>query len=122
MSILNILNPRTKANRLEFWVIALVSVVLSIILLTYFTSSEQALKARPDAAVALAMLPSILIGLLVGILNLYVIIVVHLRRLNDLGHSKLWFLLGLVPFVGLILFLYLGFASGKQDTQRVAAA
>lgn len=123
LSILNILSPKTKATRMEFWAISAVSIVVSLILFSFYASSSQALTVQhPDPAAVKAMMPSLLLSLPVALLNLYLLIVTNFRRLNDLGLSKLWFLLNFVPFVGLIFFLYLGFAAGKQDTQRVAAA
>lgn len=123
MSILNILSPKTKAKSMEFWITSAITIVIGAILLSFYSSSAQALLVQPpDPAVAKALLPSLLLSLPVAILNFYLFIAIYCRRLNDLGHSKLWFLLSFVPVVSLIFFLYLGFAAGKQETHRAAAA
>lgn len=107
---------------MEYWVIAPMTIALSLILLSFCAKAYPALAEQaPDPELVKKIMPALLLGFVTGALNFYLFIVTQLRRLNDLGHSKLWFLLSLVPYVGLIFFLYLGFAPGKQDTQRVAA-
>lgn len=124
-SLLNLtaFNPNTKANRREYWVITPMAIALSLILLSFCAKAYPALAEQtPDPELVKKIMPALLLGFVTGALNFYLFIVTQLRRLNDVGHSKLWFLLNFVPFLGLIFFLYLGFAAGKQDTQRVSTA
>lgn len=119
MRFLRIVNPNTKSNRKEFWVVLSVLAVAGLALFYYATLSFQALMVYPEAAQIDRVIS---IGVPCAALLLYLLIVSQCRRLNDLNQSKLWVLVNIVPIGTLILALYLGLAPAKQDTQRVAAA
>ena len=40
----------------------------------------------------------------------------QVKRMRDTGHSPWWILLGLIPYVAIVLFLYQLFMPSKQDT------
>ena len=41
------------------------------------------------------------------LLSIPISIIAPVRRLHDIGHSRLWVFLSLIPFVGLFFFFYL---------------
>lgn len=118
MRFLSIFNPNTKANRKEFWVVLAVLAVVGLALFYYAALSFQALMVYPEAAQIDRVISS---GVPCAVLLLYMLIVSQCRRLNDLGQSKLWVLVNIVPTGPLVLSLYLGLAPAKQKTLAAAA-
>jgi uncharacterized membrane protein YhaH (DUF805 family) len=84
-----------RARRKEFWMFALISVAISIVLniidrilgLTYSSGSGGVLQSIYGLAV---LLPSIAVGI---------------RRLHDTGRTGWWILIGLVPCIGWIVLI-----------------
>ena len=61
----------------------------------------------------------VMIILLVGMpFMLYLVLVPMIRRLTDLGRSRLWAILYFVPYVNMVLFLYLLLAKGDDDVNE----
>lgn len=53
-----------------------------------------------------------------GLLSYIPLFITSRRRLNDLDHSGWWMLMYIVPFLNLILGLYLTFGSGTEGANR----
>jgi uncharacterized membrane protein YhaH (DUF805 family) len=84
-----------RARRKEYWMFFLFNVIISTVLM--IVDGIVGTSAAPGA-----------IGLLGGLYTLAVLIpgiAVAVRRLHDTGRSGLWILIGLVPFVGLIVLI-----------------
>ena len=83
-----------RARRTEYWMFALVNVVVSMVLTFVDTS--------------LGMTVSYGVGTLSSLYALAVLIpslAVSVRRLHDTGRSGWWWLISLVPFIGVIVLL-----------------
>ncbi|MGW1073069.1 DUF805 domain-containing protein [Streptomyces sp. NPDC002537] len=80
-----------RAGRQEFWMFTLISFVISIVV------------AVVDAALG----TSPLLGALYSLAVLLPSIAVGIRRLHDTGRSGWWLLIGLIPFVGIIVLVVL---------------
>lgn len=86
----NYCNFEGRASRSEYWWFCLFQVILGCVVSVLFSFS-QTLYLTMSGVVNLALLlPSL--GLSV-------------RRLHDTNHSGWWLLIGLVPFIGLIVLL-----------------
>lgn len=86
----NYFNFEGRASRSEYWWFCLFQVILGCVVSVLFSFS-QTLYLTMSGVVNLALLlPSL--GLSV-------------RRLHDTNHSGWWLLIGLVPFIGLIVLL-----------------
>lgn len=85
----NYVNFTGRARRKEYWMFALFSAIISIVLMLieYLIGLPQSLSSIYSLAV---LLP----GLGVGV-----------RRLHDTGRSGWWLLLALVPFIGAIVLI-----------------
>ena len=90
-----------RARRQEYWMFALINFVIILVL------------AFIDQFV----------GLYGAVLSLYILAVflptlgVTVRRLHDTNHSGLWFLVGCIPCVGLIVLYFLVLDSDAGDNQ-----
>ena len=64
------------------------------------------------------------ISLVTGVITIIVAIgavIFTRRRLNDLNRSGWWQLIGIIPIINLIFYLYLLFFSGEKDANRFGA-
>lgn len=84
-----------RARRKEYWYFALFNLIFSIVL-----SVIDSLTGTLDSELGL--------GLLSGIYALAVLIpsiANSFRRMHDTGRSAWWFLIGFIPFIGVIVVL-----------------
>jgi len=85
----NYVNFTGRARRKEYWMFALFSAIISIVLMLI-----EYLIGLPQSLSSLYSLAVLLPGLGVGV-----------RRLHDTGRSGWWLLLALVPFIGAIVLI-----------------
>ena len=84
-----------RARRKEYWYFALFNMIVSVVL-----SIIDTVTGTLD--------PDLGLGLLSGIYSLAVLIpsiAVGFRRMHDTGRSAWWFLIGLIPLIGMIVIL-----------------
>ncbi|WP_227430335.1 DUF805 domain-containing protein [Psychrobacter sp. I-STPA6b] len=98
---------------LAFLVIFLVGFILNLAE-NYDLVTSHALSDSDIFSVFIAMLV-ILIG---SLLAIYCLILLPKRRLHDLGHSAWFALLMFIPFINVILMLYLMFAKGNNGVNQ----
>lgn len=101
-----------RANRAEFWVgfaYAIGWSIAAIFILGFFAVISE----------LLAGLAAILI-LLSGVYLIYLSIVLYIRRFHDMSQSGLLVLLYLVPFVGWIVFFFMGI-KGSDPANKYGA-
>ena len=92
-----------RASRAEYWYFFLFNFIISIIL-----SLVGAFIISNTSAISLAY----------GLLMLIPSLAVAVRRLHDIGKSGWWLLMGIIPFVGvIILIVYLVKDSQPGDNQ-----
>lgn len=99
-----------------YWaVILIVPVLLHLIVRPTLNGNSP---ASPGHITTIVNIISILFGAVGIILFLPVVISLYVRRLHDVNQSGLLTLLVLVPFIDLLLFLYLLFAPGTQGPNK----
>ena len=87
--------------------------VIMIILLTYFTNNGS------NSVVYLVVRGTLLISnLAFGFVALVVGLSLVSRRLHDLNKRDLYFLLNFIPFVNILLYLYMTFWSGTPAVNK----
>ena len=92
-----------RARRQEYWMFTLFNflIYMALVLLVVLAAVLTANSDNSGAAAFLLMIPCGVYSLAVFIPSL----AVSIRRLHDTGRSGWWILIGLVPFVGGIIFL-----------------
>lgn len=103
----NTFNFSGRARRKEYWMFALMTFLISIVLTTI--DIVAGLEFAPEVGVL-----STIFGLIILIPSLSVTV----RRLHDTGRSGAWILIGLIPLVGLIVILVFMVLDSQQDTNR----
>ena len=98
-----------RANRAEFWVgfaYFMAWSFASLFLIGFFAAISEVLAGLS----ALLILAS-------GVYLIYLSIVLYIRRFQDMSQSGLLVLLNLIPFIGWIVFLFLGI-KGSDPTNK----
>lgn len=93
--------------------------MLQFVVYAYFAlTSSIGGTTSPNALSAIVNILSILGGIVSVVLTIPVTISAHVRRLHDINQSGLLTLLVFVPFVNLLLFLYLLFTLGTEGANK----
>jgi uncharacterized membrane protein YhaH (DUF805 family) len=91
-----------RARRKEYWMFALISGVISIML----------------SIIDMAVLGSNVLSIVYAVAVLLPSLAVSVRRLHDTGRSGGWIFIALIPFVGFIILLVFTATDGqRQDNQ-----
>ncbi|WP_046228230.1 DUF805 domain-containing protein [Paenibacillus dauci] len=95
----NYVGFRGRASRSEFWIFGLISTIITIALLIIdgILGTERFIASLYHLAVTLPTLA------------------VLIRRLHDTGRSAWWYLLVLIPIVGIIVLLIFCSQDGQYD-------
>ena len=93
-----------RARRTEFWMFFLVNVIIGIVI-----------------GVIDAILKTSIIGYLYELAVLIPTLAVGARRLHDTGKSGWWQLIGIIPFVGLIVLIIFWAAPGNPAPNQYGA-
>jgi uncharacterized membrane protein YhaH (DUF805 family) len=114
-----------RARRMEYWMFTVIN--FAIIFALNMLGGALGLGSFAlgslggDTAAAFGSIIGILLGFIPGLIFCLVIllpsIAVGVRRLHDTGRSGLWMLLGLIPFVGLILLVFMLIDSQPGDNE-----
>jgi len=96
----------------------LIIVVLLQLVVRFAQTGSNGATINPNVIFAIVNIISLLVGMASVVLIILVGISVYVRRLHDINQSGLLTLLLLVPFVNLLLFLYLLFAPGTQGANK----
>ncbi len=114
-----------RTGRLAFllgiiYALAPLIIVALLQMVVHFTlaSSNDGTVATSPALSAIVNIISLLVGIVSVVLLIPVLISSYVRRLHDVNQSGLLTLLIFVPFVNLLLFLYLLFAPGTQGPNK----
>lgn len=99
-----------RANRTEFWIWQLFTLVLNIVLGVL----SFALSSVGEGATYVSGALSVIVGLALIIPN----ICVAVRRLHDTGRGGGWWFIIIVPLVGWIWFLVLMLLPGEPQSNR----
>jgi uncharacterized membrane protein YhaH (DUF805 family) len=97
-----------RSRRKEYWLFVLFNMIISFVL-TFIDAFTGTLN------------PELGLGLLSGIYSLAVLIpsiAVGFRRLHDTGRSAWWFLLFLLPLIGLIVILIFLLQDSKEEENK----
>jgi uncharacterized membrane protein YhaH (DUF805 family) len=99
-----------RARRTEFWMFTLVNIVVSM-LLAFVDSS-------------FGMTVSYSVGILSSLYALAVLVpslAVWVRRLHDTGRSGWWWLISLVPFIGIVVLLVFAAQDSQPGSNKYGA-
>jgi uncharacterized membrane protein YhaH (DUF805 family) len=96
----------------------LIIVALLQLVIHFALASSNGVNTNPNALSAIVNIISLLIGIVSVVLLIPIYISAYVRRLHDVNQSGLLTFLILVPFVNLLLFLYLLFAPGTQGANK----
>ena len=121
-----------RSRRMEYWMFALLSVIVSVIAVMLMFAAGFPLEAMGDpSAMATASPPGALFWVVVTLFGIWALasiipsIAVTIRRLHDRDMSGWWYLgiivLGMIPIVGIIAnigFLVLMFLEGTKGPNR----
>ena len=114
-----------RARRMEYWMFTVINFAIIFALnmvggILGFGGSAIGAMAG-DVGSAFGSLIGILLGFIPGLIFCLIIllpsIAVGVRRLHDTGKSGVWMLLGLIPFVGLILLVFMLIDSQPGDNE-----
>ncbi|MEN9338661.1 MAG: hypothetical protein RI945_386 [Candidatus Parcubacteria bacterium] len=94
-----------RATRKQFWMFTLIQFIIGYILALASVAGKQ------DMGLSATIL--FIIFILFALLTLIPSLAIAARRLHDAGHSGLMYLLGFIPFIGVIILLVL-FCSDSQ--------
>lgn len=97
-----------RARRTEFWMFTLFSVLISIVL-----GIIDGLAGLQIGAIGIGVL-----GLIYSLFVLLPSLAVTVRRLHDTDRSGWWILIGLVPFVGIIVLIVFEVLEGSRGGNR----
>ncbi len=113
----NTFNWKDKSNRKEFWIFHFVSFVIQLTFVLIISSQLPKQITHEPELTQIIIINSISISFLAYLfITFFTTISLGVRRLNDIGISKFWIALLMVPFVGLAFyFLYLGFSKGSTS-------
>jgi uncharacterized membrane protein YhaH (DUF805 family) len=100
-----------RSTRAQFWLFALVYVVIAIIAMIIDAAIGSSPEAGPGVITALVALAHLIPGLAVTV-----------RRLHDINRSGWWVLIELVPLVGLIVMLVFLCSGSTQGPNRFGPA
>ncbi len=101
-----------RASRKEYWLWTLLQIIILYVFGTFSVYSE--LK-YPNEGILLIYLISISI---LFFATLWQSIAVCVRRLHDLGHSGWWYLLILIPYVGIVVILIFMLFKGQPESNK----
>lgn len=99
-----------RARRMEYWMFALFSIIISIVLGVV----DSVVGTSTEAGV----------GIISSVYSLAVLvpsIAVSVRRLHDTDRSGWWLLVGLVPCIGVFVILFFMFQPGKPGSNQYGA-
>ena len=91
-----------RAKRSEYWLFTLIQLIIFTVLYALFFAVGQLF---------------LVVYLLYALATLIPSLAVAVRRLHDTGRSGWWFLIGLVPFVGLIVLIVFMVMESADDNE-----
>lgn len=107
LAMKNALNFKGRARRKEYWMFALFTFIVSIVLTII------------DTALGLEFAPEV--GVLSTLFSLVVLIPsisLLFRRLHDTGRSAAWILIGLIPLIGWIVLIVFTVQDSQPQTNK----
>ncbi len=117
----NTFNWKDKSSRKEFWIFHFVSFVIQLTFVIIISSQlPKQITSEPELN-QIIIINTLSISFLAYLFfTFFTTISLGVRRLNDIGISKFWIALLMVPFIGLAFyFLYLGFAKGSNSETNI---
>ena len=101
-------SPRGRFSRGQWWLFAVVQVVMTVVAVTMFIGGISARTSPLMLAAILAFIPIVWSGLCANI-----------KRFHDRDKSGLWIVIGFIPIIGSIwLFVELGLMAGSDGGNR----
>ncbi len=91
-----------------------VSLLCAILAFTFLASGLLSIKFLDDSFLYPAMFLFMFLFLLILLIASVFGLSLSVRRLHDLGHSGWWTLIGFIPWVSVVLAIYLLFFKGEQ--------
>ncbi|MEH7451641.1 DUF805 domain-containing protein [Gottfriedia acidiceleris] len=91
-----------RASRTEYWMFLLINAIITFLLslLDNLANTDNMISG------------------IYGLLTLLPLIAVGVRRLHDIGKSGWWYLISLIPFIGLIILLILACFKSENHENR----
>ena len=112
-----------RARRMEFWLFWLLLIGIEIVFSILIGMVGGSMTALVDPTVGMAAMSGPAMGLwaIYGLIMLGLLIpslAVSIRRLHDTNRSGWWFLINLVPLVGMLVYLYFMVSEGERGANR----
>ena len=105
-------NTNGRASLSEFWWFYLFCYLVNIVALLLFSLIGYTISGIEGL---LFFLP--ICSFLCGIVNLFLMLAVTIRRLHDTGHSGFWYFIVFVPLIGPIWLLILLLTSNNEENK-----
>ncbi|MEL7015694.1 MAG: DUF805 domain-containing protein [Pseudomonadota bacterium] len=107
-----------RSNRSMWWLIHFI--VMGCLYLTVLTTCAVLTSESSTHEIRTLMLPAALVG---GILMIWTLIALSVRRLHDMGQTGFWLVLALIPVIGQLgLVVILGLKAGHDGDNAFGAA
>ena len=100
-----------RARRKEYWYFALFNIIFTIV---FIVIDGVAGTFDPEAGIGMFGLVYMLAVLIPGI-------AVSFRRLHDTGRSAWWFLIALIPLIGMLVILVFMMLNSEEGENRFGA-
>ena len=112
-----------RARRMEFWLFWLLLIGIEIVFSILIGMVGGSMTALVDPTVGMAAMSGPAMGLwavygLIMLGLLFPSLAVSIRRLHDTNRSGWWFLINLVPLVGMLVYLYFMVSEGERGANR----
>ena len=122
-----------RATRSDFWYFMLYSIIISILLGIIGTvlgieyvmqmDSMKMVEGTGELVPAVVDFPLNLLQLGFSLLLFFPTLAISIRRLHDIGRTGWWYLIALIPLLGmLVLFIFFVLSSQKHDNEYGAYA
>jgi len=103
-------SSRGRISRKQYWLYALTQLIGVVLLFALMEALEKMVALPPQmamVAVFIAVIPL-----------LSVFIILPIKRWHDMNRSTLWIILHFVPYLNILMFVFVGLFKGTEGTNK----